>query len=339
MIYLKKFIILSAVAVLMPFAMVGAQAVQTVLPPICIVLNHDIYRGLTDSSTGGEVSGLQTFLNGQGYFPYQSIGIFGPLTLQAVQSFQSAHGVSATGYVGPITRGKIQELFCKVSPPSANAPTIQSISPTSGVVGTTVTIYGSGFTSDTKVLFGGGFGGVVASYNNSTSLSFVVPAYIGPNCPSGAMCPMYQTQSSQAMTSYLTRLITPGPYDISVQNVNGVSNSIIFNVTAGTTGGGGLSISGLDAPTQLSLGQVGTWTVHAVSQTQNGQQLSYSVVWGDEMVAYPMMTASSNVAVQSSATFTHTYSRAGTYVPVFTVTDQAGNKVTTSATVTVTPLY
>ena len=93
-------------------------------------------------------------------------------------------------------------------------------------------------------------------------------------------------------------------------------------------------ISGITAPTTLNVGQTGTWTVNAYDQ-ENGS-LGYLVNWGDTPNAYP--TPANNVSqvpfVQTS-TFTHSYATAGAYTVAFTVKDNVGQTVSTSATVQV----
>lgn len=72
----------------------------------CINLSDNLYAGETDAQTGGKVSQLQQFL---GVSP--TTGYFGPLTLQAVQNWQSSHGIVSSGtpdttgygFVGPRT--------------------------------------------------------------------------------------------------------------------------------------------------------------------------------------------------------------------------------------------
>jgi hypothetical protein len=80
-------------------------------------------------------------------------------------------------------------------------------------------------------------------------------------------------------------------------------------------------ISGVKGPQYLEVNQEGTWTVSAYNK--DGGELSYSVVWGDERpVVYPTVIGDPMIAVQQSATFTHTYSSAGTYTPKFIVTSE-----------------
>lgn len=94
------------------------------------------------------------------------------------------------------------------------------------------------------------------------------------------------------------------------------------------------TISGVSGPQTLNVGQEGTWTVTAYDKS--GGSLSYGVVWGDEVYAYNGTSSVSRMPiVQQSATFTHTYSQAGTYTPAFTVTNSYGKSAKTSLTVKV----
>jgi hypothetical protein len=72
----------------------------------CISLSYNLYAGMTDSQSSGEVSQLQSFL---GVSP---TGYFGPMTQEAVQTWQSSHSIVSSGssdttgygFVGPKTR-------------------------------------------------------------------------------------------------------------------------------------------------------------------------------------------------------------------------------------------
>ncbi len=108
-----------------------------------------------------------------------------------------------------------------------------------------------------------------------------------------------------------------------------------FTVTVGNVIGTAPVISGLTAPTSLTVGETGTWAVKAYDP--DGTSLNYSVVWGDEISAYSggsTVSATASVTVQNSI-FTHIYSRGGTFTPVFTVTDASGLSAKTSASVSV----
>lgn len=76
-------------------------------------------RDLHAPMTGADVMALQKLLNANGYVltnagagaPGSETEFFGALTQRAVVRFQSEHGVvPSVGYVGPLTRAKMQEL-------------------------------------------------------------------------------------------------------------------------------------------------------------------------------------------------------------------------------------
>jgi len=95
-------------------------------------------------------------------------------------------------------------------------------------------------------------------------------------------------------------------------------------------------ISGVSGPQRLNVNQTGTWTISA--SDRNGENLSYSVVWGDEVsVASQGGSALLERApsYQQSATFTHSYSQSGTYSPKFIVVNADGQSANTTLSVNV----
>jgi hypothetical protein len=61
-----------------------------------------------------QVRVLQEQLRALGYFTFPvSTGYFGPITLQAVRTFQRAHNLPETGYVGILTREMMTPLVSK----------------------------------------------------------------------------------------------------------------------------------------------------------------------------------------------------------------------------------
>lgn len=325
------------------FAQTATTASMTIAPYRCYPVSFNLRAGATDASTKGAVTELQEYLVSEGYFnsAYLGSGHFGPMTRSAVVRFQASHNLPATGYVGPMTRGVISKR-CGVVVPPKQVLSLSYLTPRAGQVGTTVTISGSGFTGSNSILMDGS---VIARdvqvepammrpcYVNSycdteAKISFIIPEYISPNCSPNMVCAMYMRQ------------VTAGTYAISVQNENGISNALRFEVTSNGGSGSGVSVTGIDAPTTLTIGNSGTWTVKATALANAGT-LHYSVRWGDESV---FAEASSVMAprptnIQTSASFTHSYSRTGVYTPTFTVTDDFGNTASASATVTVQPIY
>ena len=65
---------------------------------------------LTLGSTGEAVTALQNILSEQGFFSGPITGYFGKITQGAVKAFQSAHGISPIGIVGPQTRAALNSL-------------------------------------------------------------------------------------------------------------------------------------------------------------------------------------------------------------------------------------
>lgn len=205
---------------------------------------------------------------------------------------------------------------------------ISSIDPSSGPVGTSVTLTGSGFTSDSVVHFGAGAIKDATTSSDGTVISFTVPSSIGPYCPPGRFCPMY------------LMLVTPRAYDVYVSNDTGTSGTTTFTVTKDATTtppvtAAPVSVNGVSGPVSLVVGADGTWTVNASLASTTGN-LSYSVNWGDEGVFHALALMATAPQTQSSATFTHAYQTAGTYHPTFTVTDDSGHRATASETVVVT---
>lgn len=200
---------------------------------------------------------------------------------------------------------------------TTSAPTINTISPAYGSIGTNVTISGNGFTEDSLVFFGGGY--VRPNTISNSRITFTVPSTYGPSCRT-------------CSPGIIAQSVQTGNNQVYVQSGNTNSNVVWFNVLNNSNGS--VSITGLDAPTSLHMGTTGTWTVHAACITCAGGTLHYSVDWND-VYAYTGTATSSAATVQTDTTFTHMYTRTGTYHPVFTVSDDAGHSATTSASVVV----
>ncbi len=198
--------------------------------------------------------------------------------------------------------------------PTGGVPTVSYLTPTSGGIGTAVTIFGTGFSaSGNSVHFGNG---VIANLNSpdGRSVSFTVPAQL---------------------TGFGTQPIAMGTYNVSVTNAQGLtSNTVPFTITS-TGSSAAPSITGLNGPTTLATGQQGTWTVQV--NNPSGSYLTVSVNWGDATVYGASASAPQTLSTQggTSITFTHTYYVNGTYTPTFTVSNAYGAQNSTSATVVV----
>ncbi|KKW08479.1 MAG: Peptidoglycan-binding domain 1 protein [Candidatus Kaiserbacteria bacterium GW2011_GWA2_49_19] len=226
----------------------------------CVALPQDMSQG----SRGSDVTALQNFLLAQNYpgsGAWMVTGFFGSATRQAVLNFQSQKSLLATGIADGQTRVAIAASTCggnnnsyvstpsynpvpivNVSTPSYAYPNsgnvaISSLSVSAGPIGTSVTIYGSGFDpAYNNVYFGNTpIPGNVAS--NGNSLTFTVPASFNSNC-SGYGCYL------------MNQFINPGVYPVYVTNTRGTSNSLMFSVT-----GGGTS----SCPWYVNFGNCGNW--------------------------------------------------------------------------------
>lgn len=174
---------------------------------------------------------------------------------------------------------------------------LTAVTPTSGAVGDTATVTGTGFTSSSTVTVGGVAASNIA-LNDNGSIGFTIPS------------------------------LKTGTYNIRVHNGDTNSNVVSFKVTAKASA---ISVSGIDAPVSLAVGANGTWTVHA---STNADNLHYSVVWGDEGSS-TMRAMALTSSVQTSSTFTHAYQTTGTFNPKFTISDDNGHSESVSASVVV----
>ncbi|MDO8600383.1 MAG: peptidoglycan-binding protein [bacterium] len=71
------------------------------------IFNYNLYYGLMNNS---DVRALQNVLSLQRIYTGPITGNFLKLTLRAVKDFQITYGISATGFVGPLTRKKLNEF-------------------------------------------------------------------------------------------------------------------------------------------------------------------------------------------------------------------------------------
>lgn len=118
------------------------------------------------------------------------------------------------------------------------------------------------------------------------------------------------------------------------QNSHETANdSVVITLGSGQpTTQPGPVISGVSGPTSLKVEEPGYWKINA--NASYNDYLSYSVAWGDESNSTGSgMNALSRVS--QSATMEHTYYSAGTYNPIFYVTNQNGQVAKTSISVQV----
>ena len=77
---------------------------------------------------GDDVKALQQFLAEHSFLDMNNVsGYYGTLTAEAVKEFQSDHGISAVGSVGPLTKVAIQQA-CNITP-QASVPMPGNVDP------------------------------------------------------------------------------------------------------------------------------------------------------------------------------------------------------------------
>jgi peptidoglycan hydrolase-like protein with peptidoglycan-binding domain len=134
---MKKVLIASGIAVL-AFAMVaGAQG-------------YTFNTNLTVGSTGPDVVALQTWLVSKNYLTMPAgvaMGYFGSRTKTSVQAYQASAGLPSTGFVGPLTRGKLNGGGAVVVNPGGTTvvpcPVGYNCTPIGGTVTTTTPTNGT----------------------------------------------------------------------------------------------------------------------------------------------------------------------------------------------------
>jgi hypothetical protein len=187
---------------------------------------------------------------------------------------------------------------------------LHSMVPTGGSTGSSVTVYGTGFSrKGNTVHFGAGIVTNIMSFDGA-SLSFNVP---------------------NQLIGYGTGATVLGTYDVSVTNALGVTSNTLPYIVTSIASPNAPTIRNVNGPSNLQAGALGTWTAEV--NLLNNQSVSVSATWGDENQYSPALAPHAIVGAGGVqvVTFTHAYQNAGTYTPSFTVTDSMGRKNSVTA--------
>ncbi len=199
------------------------------------------------------------------------------------------------------SNGKSAQASLSVRVGNTSIPSITTLSPTSGPVGTVVTVTGSNFGSNNIILFNGTITGIPS---DGSSLKFTVPS----NTPVGS-------------------------YGVSVTNSanNYNSNTLIFTVTSSAS----TPVLNLFAvPTYVNVGQSVSFNFSAIDE--NNDNLSWSIDWGEP--PYVSGTCSTTNSQQKQGwtwSGNHTWNTAGTYNAKVTVSDCKGGTASSNFTIRV----
>jgi len=222
-------------------------------------------------------------------------------------SYPSYSSTVPTNY--PVCDGGGNYYNCQ---PQSSTVYINYLNPNSGAVGSTVTVYGYGFSSEgNTVHFGNGIITDLRSYDGRL-LSFTVPTQL-----SG-----YGTQSTQLTT-----------YNVYVSDQQGRNSNVTqYTVTSLANVSIRPTLTSVSGPNTLTAGTQGTWTV-SVNAPANSY-VTVNVSWGDENIYnYTAQQTSQQLYVYGSQTFTftHTYYNSGTYAPMFTASNTAGSNASSAS--------
>ena len=318
---------------------------------------------LTVGSSGTDVSNLQSWLIANGYdIPSISSGAnakgyFGSQTQGALIRYQRAIGLPAYGFFGPMTRGHINN-----GDNQNNLSALRVTSPNGGEVWTEGTTRTITWTGSSAIL--NQTGDIVLEYAlpacaepsanprcmvkmkaprtiatgvnlSSGQLSWRVGSFI---VPSGqiSLADCYGGDVNNCLSS--SSFAEDGKYKIQICTTNSSTcdeSDANFTITTSTQSTSNTPvITGIDAPTTLTIGQTGTWTVHATDPL-NGT-LSYSVNWGESSILPLELAGNTPESISQNTSFTHAYSTTGTYTATFTVRNSSGQSAQTTSSVTIT---
>ena len=203
-------------------------------PIACPVLSSNLYIGVTDRMTGGQVSQLQRFLG------INPTGYFGSITRSHVAAFQQQFAVyPITGGVGPLTRAALQRVCAGGYPNPVPIP------------GSSSFIFNSAFnlnvgqTASESTL--GQLTVQLLSINGNTA-----QVTLGEACAGGTQCFYYPTQT---VTMQLNQLITFQSYAVNLVGVSGASATFFASHTVTQQPNGVPNVSSI-SPTQGAVGTV-----------------------------------------------------------------------------------
>jgi hypothetical protein len=194
-------------------------------------------HSVTSINPTGGVVGSSVTINGNNFTGVTSVRFFN--NVNASFTVNSNTQITATvpsgAQTGPITISKpnCPDAQTQTFTPTGSCHSVNNINPTSGNVGSSVTINGNNFTGVTSVRF---FNNVNASFtvNSNTQITATVPsgAQTGPITISKTNCPDAQTQTFTVGPPPLCI-----PVSISTSLTGGTGSSVTVPVTVGSLTG------------------------------------------------------------------------------------------------------
>jgi peptidoglycan hydrolase-like protein with peptidoglycan-binding domain len=191
----------------------------------CLVLTSYLKFGSSDVTTNKQVSILQGFLSESGYYQGAATGYFGSKTRVAVKAFQSANGISPSGYVGALTSAKVKEISCG----DATTPAISSdptpVTPVRFPVVPHNPNEGAPYIS--SVIQTSNVSGLVKAYINGSNFS--ERSYVRLT-GSGNDQSIIPTSVSESQIVFSFSGVSAGVYNVQVKKGDFMSNSVQLSV-------------------------------------------------------------------------------------------------------------
>jgi len=286
---------------------------------------------------GSEVTSLQTWLNVHGYYNGPITGYYGSLTQAGVERFQSAEGISATGYVGPLTLAALNGLAASDSTTvSANTTEVAQLE-----------IQLNALLAEIQAL------------QPSTSITTTT----GTAAPTGTMLSLNATEGMAANgtlnasgTGPFTYTLTSNPLDGTITSFNNSTGAFVYTPNANYSGNDSFSYtvgngSATSAPVVVSVNvqpSSSTTTTSTTStpssQTMNEQTME-GVAFNGTLTAtgtgpytYQIVTQPSHGTITnfSASNGSFTYIPTANYTGTDSFTYEVGNSSATSSASTVT---
>ena len=324
-------------------------------------------RSLEIGSRGKDVSALQAFLKGEGYFTYPTItGYFGSFTEQAVILFQKSNAIDPIGIVGPKTRAKLL-VYSGESSSANSAGTVVAVTPTTTSslqaklnallaelqaleVQAVITPASNTSPSPAVVYATAGGVSVVTGGGSAPAPDTNAPSVSSFSASSSIVAVAETSTLSWNITNASSVAITPGNFSTSTlvgsTTVNPTSTTIYTitatNVNGTSTATTSVSVATAPAtPGSFSVGSPTTSTLAlswASSTPNNGATIAfYAIYRGTSTSTMPQ------VATTSNGTYTDTnLATSTTYFYYVTAQDSVGNisassSIASSTTTTLLP--
>lgn len=276
----------------------------------CYTFSSDLRLG----SRGNDVVALQRFLLSKGYQIYGATGFYGTQTVAAVRSYQAANGISENGYVGPLTRARLNAGCGTPSAPSPTAPTPDETVPMSVTCSATVSNSGTPGVRWTAQVTGGR-----AAHQYSWSAYNDVKSYGEGSTAS----PTFRaTYGSHGLKQAVVRVVDASGVSASatcnanVPAYSGPSSSVDNTTTAQVP----LEVACTAVPSNSGTPSI-AW---AAASKGTAGQYQYSWNFYNDVSAYLSGTQLPNVSV--------TYASPGAKQAVVRMTDASGRTVSGSCT-------